>query len=108
MASFLKKIYNFHFLSVGFFYFSDFRVGRGRAPTQYRQRRGEALILVETSNYMLRYIFVALTDVKMTAKQRKIAIMGSRSVGKSSLALQFVQVITYFLPKIEDLFRGRL
>ena len=28
----------------------------------------------------------------MSAKQRKIAVMGSRSVGKSSLALQFVQV----------------
>ena len=29
---------------------------------------------------------------KMPAKQRKIAVMGSRSVGKSSLAIQFVQV----------------
>ena len=28
----------------------------------------------------------------MPAKQRKIAVMGSRSVGKSSLAIQFVQV----------------
>ena len=31
--------------------------------------------------------------VKMPPKQRKIALMGSRSVGKSSLAIQFAQVI---------------
>ena len=29
----------------------------------------------------------------MPPKQRKIALMGSRSVGKSSLAIQFAQVI---------------
>ena len=31
----------------------------------------------------------------MPTKQRKIAVMGSRSVGKSSLAIQFVQVKEY-------------
>ena len=30
--------------------------------------------------------------VKMSVKQRKVALMGFRSVGKSSLAIQFVQV----------------
>ncbi len=29
---------------------------------------------------------------KMSVKQRKVALMGFRSVGKSSLAIQFVQV----------------
>ena len=29
----------------------------------------------------------------MPLKQRKVAVMGSRSVGKSSLVIQFVQVI---------------
>jgi GTPase SAR1 family protein len=31
-------------------------------------------------------------SVKMSVKQRKVALMGFRSVGKSSLAIQFVQV----------------
>ena len=31
--------------------------------------------------------------IKMSVKQRKVALMGFRSVGKSSLAIQFVQVI---------------
>ena len=30
---------------------------------------------------------------RMPPKQRKIAVMGSRSVGKSSLAIQFAQVV---------------
>ena len=30
---------------------------------------------------------------EMPPKQRKIAVMGSRSVGKSSLAIQFAQVL---------------
>ena len=33
----------------------------------------------------------------MSAKQRKIAVMGSRSVGKSSLAIQFIQVVKTFI-----------
>jgi Ras family protein len=39
-------------------------------------------------------------------KQRKIAIVGSRSVGKSSLAMQFVegQFIESYYPTIEDTF----
>jgi len=41
-----------------------------------------------------------------TAKQRKIAIMGYRSVGKSSLAIQFVQgqFVDYYDPTIENTF----
>ena len=31
-------------------------------------------------------------SAKMPLKQRKVAVMGSRSVGKSSLVIQFVQV----------------
>ena len=31
-------------------------------------------------------------EQKMPLKQRKVAVMGSRSVGKSSLVIQFVQV----------------
>ena len=32
---------------------------------------------------------------RMPPKQRKIAVMGSRSVGKSSLAIQFAQVFIF-------------
>jgi len=46
----------------------------------------------------------------MTAKQRKIALMGSRSVGKSSLALQFVQgqFVDSYDPTIENTFSKML
>ncbi|RWS04092.1 GTP-binding protein Rheb-like protein [Dinothrombium tinctorium] len=42
----------------------------------------------------------------MPAKQRKIAIMGFRSVGKSSLAIQFVngQFFDYYDPTVENTF----
>jgi Ras family protein len=42
----------------------------------------------------------------MCAKQRKIAVMGSRSVGKSSLAIQFVQgqFVDSYDPTIENTF----
>jgi len=41
-----------------------------------------------------------------SAKQRKVAIMGYRSVGKSSLAIQFVQgqFVDYYEPTIENTF----
>ena len=40
------------------------------------------------------------------AKQRKIAVMGSRSVGKSSLAIQFAQgqFVDSYDPTIENTF----
>lgn len=43
---------------------------------------------------------------KMPPKQRKIAVMGSRSVGKSSLAIQFVQgqFVDSYDPTIENTF----
>ena len=37
-------------------------------------------------------VFAISFQSKMPPKQRKIAVMGSRSVGKSSLAIQFAQV----------------
>jgi Ras family protein len=42
----------------------------------------------------------------MPNRQRKIAIMGYRSVGKSSLAIQFVQgqFVDYYEPTIENTF----
>lgn len=42
----------------------------------------------------------------MSAKQRKIAVMGSRSVGKSSLAIQFIQgqFVDSYDPTIENTF----
>ena len=39
-------------------------------------------------------------DFRMPPKQRKIAVMGSRSVGKSSLAIQFAQVCKDCLKRI--------
>jgi len=46
----------------------------------------------------------------MPAKQRKIAVMGSRSVGKSSLAIQFVQgqFVDSYDPTIENTFTKNL
>nr|ALS05035.1 GTP-binding protein Rheb-like isoform X1 [Centropages dorsispinatus] len=46
----------------------------------------------------------------MPAKQRKIAVMGSRSVGKSSLAIQFVQgqFVDSYDPTIENTFNKNL
>merc|ERR1711994_608417 len=43
---------------------------------------------------------------KMSGRERKIAIMGYRSVGKSSLAIQFVQgqFVDYYEPTIENTF----
>jgi AAA+ ATPase superfamily predicted ATPase len=38
----------------------------------------------------------------MPAKQRKIAVMGSRSVGKSSLAIQFVQARFSFFIYVDN------
>jgi hypothetical protein len=38
----------------------------------------------------------------MPAKQRKIAVMGSRSVGKSSLAIQFVQARPSFFIYVDN------
>merc|ERR1711994_559740 len=44
---------------------------------------------------------------KMSGRERKIAIMGYRSVGKSSLAIQFVQgqFVDYYEPTIENTFK---
>ena len=39
-------------------------------------------------------------EKKMSVKQRKVALMGFRSVGKSSLAIQFVQVFLTLLQHI--------
>jgi len=43
----------------------------------------------------------------MSGRERKIAIMGYRSVGKSSLAIQFVQgqFVDYYEPTIENTFK---
>jgi Ras family protein len=46
----------------------------------------------------------------MPSKQRKIALMGYRSVGKSSLAIQFVQgqFVDHYEPTIENTFNKKL
>ena len=46
----------------------------------------------------------------MPAKQRKIAVMGSRSVGKSSLAIQFAQgqFVDSYDPTIENTFNKNM
>jgi len=44
------------------------------------------------SDFRERYKERVRESVKMSVKQRKVALMGFRSVGKSSLAIQFVQV----------------
>ena len=55
--------------------------------------------------YICRLIFV-MSQVK----QRKVALMGYRSVGKSSLAIQFVQgqFVDAYDPTIENTFNKML
>ena len=54
-------------------------------------RRNQLVLLAATSNKQQKNILVR-GEMAQT-KQRKVALMGFRSVGKSSLAIQFVQVV---------------
>jgi len=49
-------------------------------------------------------------EIRMPPKQRKIAVMGSRSVGKSSLVIQFVQgqFVDSYDPTIENTFNKNM
>ena len=54
-------------------------------------RKNQVYLLAATSNKQQKNILVR-GEMAQT-KQRKVALMGFRSVGKSSLAIQFVQVV---------------
>ena len=60
----------------------------------------DIVILCHVSDVELKGVF--LFNEKMPPKQRKIAVMGFRSVGKSSLAIQFVQVNHYLRSRTKE------